>query len=179
VDSDCKVIQEALAELGGDVSRCGEGQQQHLESCPSCHAVAAAESGLSRILREAVPPAEPQLVDAVMRALEPANGRRRLVALLPVAASLVMTLLGVAMMGGVPGGSLVARLPLWSANGWLSLATAAGDWVVALTAASQAARIALPTAVPTTAFVISLLGLALVVTATRRWRTVSPWRRHG
>jgi hypothetical protein len=177
VDRRCQAIQKALVEYGGDGSGLAEGDLQHLDSCPSCAATARAERGLSALLREARPPADPAVVDRVVQALTTAGRRRRLAALLPVAAALMMTLLGVAMVGGVPGGSLLGQLPLWSTRGWLQLASATGDWVVAMTAVAGAARLTMPAAVQVAALVTSLLGLALAVAATRRWRAVSPWHR--
>jgi hypothetical protein len=177
VERDCRAIRETLVEVAGDLSRLDEAELLHLEACPSCRAEAEAERGLDRILSSAVAPADPDVVAHVLASLRPARVRRRLVAFVPVAASMVLALLGVAMVGGVPGGSLIARLPSLSSEAWLSLVGAAGDWVVALAASSSAVRLMVPATVPTSAAVLGLIGMALVVVATRRWRPISPWRR--
>jgi len=179
VERDCKAIKETLSEVAGDLSRLVEADLRHLEACPSCRAEAEAERGLYRILSSAVPPAHPAVVAAVLASLRPARVRRRLVAFVPVAASFVLAIFGVAMIGGVPGGSLIARLPVLSSQAWLSLVGAANDWVVALAATSSAARLTMPATLPTSAAVLGLIGMALVVAATRRWRPITPWRRDG
>jgi hypothetical protein len=173
------VIQEVLVEAAGDTSRLSEAQLRHLDSCASCRALAEAEHRLGEILSVAVPPADPTIEEWVMRSLEPLRVRRRLVALLPVAASLLIALTGVAVIGGLPGGSLLALLPLWSSQGWLALVGAANDWVVALAATARAAQLTLPPLVQAAAAVATVIGSASVVIATRRWRTLSPWRHHA
>ena len=179
MERDCRAIQETLVEVAGDLSRLVEADLRHIETCFQCRAEAEAERGLDRILATAVPPADPALVARVLASLGPVRLRRRLVALVPVAASLALALLGVVMIGGVPGASLLARLPVLSSQGWLSLVGAVGDWVVALAATSSAAQLALPATVPVSAAVLGLIGMALVVAATRRWRPITPWRRNG
>ena len=101
---------------------------------------------------------------------------RRLVSLIPVAASLLTALVGLAAVGGVPGGSLLAAVPFWSSKGWLTVAGAASDWVVALAATSQAAQATIPTLVHVVSAVATAIGALSIVAATRRWRTLSPWR---
>jgi hypothetical protein len=177
VERDCKAIQETLVEVAGDLSRLIEADLRHLEACSSCCAEAEAERGLDVILSTAVPPADPAVEARVLASLRPVRLRRRLVAFLPVAASCALATLGVAMVGGVPGGSLIARLSALSSQTWLSLVGAANDWVVALAATSSAARLTVPATVPASAAVLGLIGMALVVAAARRWRPITPWQR--
>jgi predicted anti-sigma-YlaC factor YlaD len=175
----CEPIQQALVELEGDLSRLPEAQRLHLESCPACRAAGIAERRLGEILAAAVPPADPDVEHTVLEALRPLRVRRRLLALLPVAGSLLVALAGVTAVGGVPGGSMIARLPLWSSQGWLALLGAANDWLLALAATASAARLAVPPLLQTGSLIVALVGSASVVIATRRWRTLSPWRRHA
>ena len=56
--------------------------------------VAAAERALGLVFRDAVPPANDAVVSNVMAALRPVRTRRRIVAFLPVAASVTVALLG-------------------------------------------------------------------------------------
>ena len=76
-----------------------------------------------------------------------------------------------------PDASLLAQLPLLSSHSWLALANAAGDWSVAMTAASGAVRMALSPAALAGAMLVAVVGLGLVVVATRRWLPVASWRR--
>jgi hypothetical protein len=179
VETGCHVIQEALVEAAGDTARLSDAQLRHLESCASCRALAETERRLDELLATVVPPADPTLEHSVMLGLRPIRLRRRLVALLPVAASLLVMLTGVALIGGLPGGSLLSLLPVWSSQGWLALIGAANDWVVALAATARAAQLTLPPLVPAAAVVATVIGSAAVVVATRRWRTLTPWRRHA
>jgi hypothetical protein len=175
--SSCEHIQELLAELLGETALLSDEQRRHIGLCPACCEVAAAERALGLVLAKVLPPADPALVAKVRAGMAAARRRRRLVALLPVAASLLVALLGTLMLGGLPGSSLLALLPVWSSQGWLALATTAGDWgTVVNTAAGATASLLNPGAVAVAA-AVSLVGFAAVVGAARRWRQVSPWRR--
>lgn len=173
----CRTIQERLVDTAGDPSGLDPAEISHLEACPTCRAVAEAEAGLGRLLAQAVPPEDPDVVRQVMASLRPVRIRRRVAALLPVAASLVLALLGVAMVGGLPGVSLLAQLPLISSHSWLALAHAAGDWSVAMTAASGAARMVLSPVILAGAMLVAVIGLGLIVVAARRWLPVASWHR--
>jgi hypothetical protein len=98
-------------------------------------------------------------------------------ALAPVAASIAVALAGVALVGGVPGGSLLAQLPLWSSDGWLTLAGAASDWKVALEIGAGATRAVIPPLVPMAAGVLALLGGVAAARTARR--ATSAARRHN
>ena len=174
--TDCQEIQEILTEHHGEIGRLDGAVGQHVESCPGCREIAAAEFALAQILAEAVPPADPRVEQGVRAALTPVRIRRRIVAFLPVAASLLVTLLGAVMVGGVPGGGMLALLPMWSAQGWMSLAAGASDMGTALVTGTRAAGAVLDPAVLVGAALVSILGLVVVAMAALRWRRVSPWR---
>ena len=171
----CEAIQELLAEHLGEVDRLTEPERRHVEVCPQCCEAAAAERALGRIFAMALPPADPEMETRILAAIRPARFRRRAVALLPVAASLFVALLGAVMLGGLPGGSLLALLPMWSSQGWVSLAATMGDWATVCTTTAGATTALLGPGVLATAVVITLAGIALVALAARRWRRVSPW----
>jgi len=179
VDSGCQATQETLVEVAGDVSRLSGAELLHLESCTSCRALADAEGRLGELFESAVPPTEPAIEAIVMRSVRERLRHRRVAAVLPVAASLLVALMGVAAIGGVPGGSLLSMLPLWSSQSWLALASAAGDWMVALAVATRAAQFTVPSVVHVLALVGTIIGAVTVVATTRRWRTLSPWRTHA
>ena len=44
--SECQAIQEALSEHRGEMTRLGVAERQHVDSCPGCSEVAAAELAL-------------------------------------------------------------------------------------------------------------------------------------
>jgi len=175
----CEAIQETLAEFGGETERFSEEERRHLEHCPQCSEVAAAENALGLIFAKVLPPSDPSVEAGVRAAMRSTRHRRRMLALLPVAASLFVALLGVVMLGGLPGGSLLALLPVWSSQGWMSLAATAGDWAAVFNTAAGAASELLGPGVLAASLAVSLLGFGVVVVAARRWRQVSPWRNSG
>ena len=174
--SSCEAVQEALVEFGGDTDRLAESDRRHVAQCPRCSEVAAAERALGLIFAKVLPPADATIEEGVISAMRSARRRRRVLALLPVAASLLVALLGVVMLGGLPGGSLLALLPVWSSQGWVSLAATVSDWSAALSTAAGAAGAFLGPGVLVGAVVVSALGVATVAVTARRWRRVSPWR---
>ncbi len=179
VATNCQATQEMLTELGGEIGRLDQVAQRHLEVCPGCGEVAAAELALGRIFCEAIPPADPAIEKSVLARLGPTRIRRRFVAFLPVAASLLVALFGAALVGGVPGGGIVAFLPGWSAQGWMALVTSASDWSVAVAAGARATAATLDPAMLAGAGLLSLLSLVAVAVTALRWRRVSPWRNDG
>jgi hypothetical protein len=177
VERDCKAVQENVVEVAGDVDRLVGDMVRHIEACPSCRAVAEAERGLGDIMTAAVPPADSGVEGQVMASLAPARRRRRVAAFVPVAASALLAFVGVVMVGGVPGGSLITQLPALSSQAWLAIASAAGDWGVGVAAAAAAARVTLSPAVQLAGFLVAVVGLAGALAAARRWQPVAPWRR--
>ena len=171
----CEAIQARLVEHLGEVGRLADDQRRHVEQCPQCSETAAAERALARIFARALPSSDPGLEARVLAAIGPARRRRRVLALLPVAASLFVALLGAVLLGGLPGGSLLALLPMWSSQGWVSLAATVSDWGTALDTTVGAAGSLMAPGVVVAAALLSLLGAAVVVAAVRRWRRVSPW----
>jgi hypothetical protein len=174
--TNCEAIQELLAEVLGETERLSEEERRHVELCPQCTEVAAGESALGLIFAKVLPPPDPAMEGRVRAAMQTARRRRRALALLPVAASLLVALLGAVMLGGLPGGSLLALLPVWSSQGWVSLAASLGDWNTVFTAAAGATTGLLSPGLLVAAVALSLTGFAVVAFAARRWRQVSPWR---
>ncbi len=177
--TNCEAIQELLAEHLGETERLSGEERRHLELCPQCCEVAAAENALGLIFAKVLPPADPSMEERVRAAMFVARRRRRVLALLPVAASLLVALLGAIMLGGLPGGSLLALLPVWSSHGWVSLAASVGDWNTVLNTAAGAATTLFSPGILIAAFAVAFLGFAAVAVAARRWRQVSPWRHNG
>jgi hypothetical protein len=175
VATNCEAIQERLAEILGEIERLSDEERRHVELCPQCCEVAAGENALGLIFAGVLPPADPAMEGRIRAAIDRSRRRRRWLALLPVAASLFFALLGVVMLGGLPGGSLLALLPVWSSQGWVSLAASVGDWNTVLTTAAGATTALLSPGVLAAAIVVSLLGFGVVAFAARRWRQVSPW----
>lgn len=176
VASECQTIQEALSENRGEVVRLGDAERRHVDACPGCAEVAAAERALGFIFREAVAPADPSVVAGVMAALRPVRTWRRVVAFVPVAASLLLAAVGALLVGGVPGSGVFSLLPGWSTQGWSALLGGVTDWYAATSTGAASAAAAVSPAFLVAAGVIGLLGLAGVVATARRWRKIAPWR---
>ena len=177
MERECKAIQEALVEVKGDLDGLDGPLNRHVESCPSCRAVADAERGLEQVLSTAVPPENPVVIGRVMESLGPVRLRRRVASAIPVVASLMLAFVGVAMIGGVPGSSLLQQLPTISSQSWLAIADATADWGVAMTAAAGAAKVTLSPALQLVSLLVGLGGLFAVITAARRWQPIAPWQR--
>jgi hypothetical protein len=173
----CDDIQPLLTESAGEVVGLPEWAQDHVHACASCQRVVGQEQSLHRLLAEAVPPADPDLELAIRHEVARRRGRRRVLAFLPVAASVAVALLGVMLFGGVPGGGLLAMLPTWSQQGWFALGQAASDWTVATGTVLKAAAGAMPPAVTAIAGLLGLAAVAGAVGLSLRWRTITPWRR--
>ena len=86
VATECQLIQEALAEHGGDASLLDGRSRGHVQACPECCEVAAAERALGAIFRAALPPADPAIERSVVAAVRASRWRRRALAMVPVAA---------------------------------------------------------------------------------------------
>ena len=176
MSTQCQAIQEMLTENSGMVERLEEASRQHLGACPECREVAAGERALGNFFSKVVAPADPAIESRVMSALRPVRIRRRIVAFMPVAASLIVALFGAILVGGVPGGGVLSFLPRWSAQGWMAFVTSATDWTTAVATGARSAAVALDPAVLAGAGMLSVIGLAGVAVAALRWRKASPWR---
>jgi len=176
VATDCQAIQEILTEYRGETDRLEGTARHHFEVCPACREVAAAERTLGLIFADAVPPANAGVERGVMASLRPVRTRRRIVAFLPVAASLLVALLGATLVGGVPGGGIVRFLPGWSAQGWMAFVSSASDWGTAVATGARAVAATLDPAILAAAGLVGFLGLVGVAVTALRWRRVSPWR---
>jgi predicted anti-sigma-YlaC factor YlaD len=174
--TDCQAIQETLTEYRGEIDRLDEVSRQHLEICPGCREVAAAERALGLIFEQAVPPADARIEGAVLAALKPVRIRRRFVAFVPVAVSLLVALVGAVLVGGIPGIGVVTLLPRWSADGWMAFVTSASDWATAVAAGARASAAVLDPAILAGVGMVSFLGLVGVAVTALRWRKISPWR---
>jgi hypothetical protein len=174
---ECQTIQEMVTESGGDIDRFDAAVRQHFDTCAGCREVAAGERAIGLLFSAAVPPADREVERRVMASLKPARIRRRIVAFMPVAASLIMVLAGALMLGGVPGSGVLSFVPKWSADGWMAFVTRASDWGIAMATGARAAAAVLDPMVLVTAGVISLLGVIGVAVTAVRWRKASPWRR--
>jgi hypothetical protein len=174
--TECLAIQESLTELRGEVRALAPAARAHVDACPECREVAAAELALALVFRDALPPADPAVERAVMAALGPVRLRRRIVAFLPVAASLGFIAVGAALVGGVPGSGVLGLLPGWTAQGWAAFAARAAEWYAAAVSGAGAAAAVIDPVLVGAAATLGLLGLAGVVTTALRWRKISPWR---
>jgi predicted anti-sigma-YlaC factor YlaD len=174
---DCQAIQENLTEFGGGLDRLDEAACRHLEVCPDCREVAAAERALGLLFARAIPPADQVVEERVLAALRPARIRRRMVAFLPVAASLLVALVGVVMVGGVPGSGIFGLLPEWSAQGWMAFATSVSDWGTAVATGARAAAATLDPAFLAGVGLVSFFGLVGLAVTALRWRRISLWRQ--
>jgi predicted anti-sigma-YlaC factor YlaD len=173
----CDEIQVLLAEYRGHPAELSDDEARHVERCAACRAVAKDEARLSTLLAEARPAEVPEMVPQVMAAVASLRRRQRLIALLPVGLSAAITATGVALVGGVPGGSLVTLVPAWSRHGWMALAAMADSWVVAAGAILRTVPDAVPVMVPIVAGLLGVATLAGAIGLTARWRSVTPWRR--
>lgn len=173
---ECQAIQEMLIEHGGELDRLGETESGHLEVCADCREIAAAERALQLVFAKAIPPADRAVGEGVRVALKPLRFRRRLVAFLPVAASLLVALSGAVMIGGVPASGVLGLLPEFSARGWMAFATSVSDWGTAVATGARAAATALDPAFLAGAGLVSIFGLVGVALTALRWRRISLWR---
>jgi len=177
VETCCDKVQQALVEAAGEIELLGASEQAHLRQCTLCSEVAVGERALHGILAQVVPPHDELLEQRILSAIPAHRARWRMVSLLPVAASLLVTLAGATLVGGVPGSSLLALLPAWSSQGWWALFGLASDWGVVLTATARAAGTTVPVTAQVTAGLLSLAGLAATVGMARRWWRGRLWAR--
>ncbi len=174
--AECQTIQEILTEHGGELDRLDRAASGHLEVCPDCREVAAAERALGLLFATAVPPADPVVEERIRAALQPLRIRRRVVAFLPVAASLMVALTGAVLLGGVPASGVLGLLPEFSARGWMAFATSVSDWGTAVATGARAAATVLDPAFLAGAGLVSIFGLVGLAVTALRWRRISLWR---
>ena len=174
--TNCQAIQEILTEHGGRLDRLEQAESRHLEVCPDCREVAAAERALNLLFAKAIPPADPVVEERVRAAMQPVRIRRRVVAFLPVAASLLVALVGAVMLGGVPVSGVLGLLPEFSARGWMAFAASASDWGTAVATGARAAATTLDPAFLAGVGLVGFFGLVGVAVTALRWRRISPWR---
>jgi hypothetical protein len=173
---DCKVIQEDLTRFSGDVDQLERGGQNHLEHCPECSNVAREEKELGQLLSQAIPPADESLQSLIITSLRRLQARRRTLALVPIAASFMVFLAGISLLGSIPGSSLAAQFPRWTSSSWMSLAGAFTDWQIALSLAAASLSEAIPfTAVIFAAF-CAAGGLVTSLALLHKWNKRISWQ---
>lgn len=175
MSSQCETVRHILVEGPGGLDRFDPAVAGHLESCEACRQFAVAEERLANVLETASPPADPALQQRVIHAVQVLTGRRRHLALVPVAASVVLVLAGVTVLGGVPGASMAAALPGWTAGGWLALAGTVMDFVGALRAAAVGLGALISWPVVLGAVMVSMAGIGALVSISKRWRRRAVW----
>jgi len=175
VNVTCETVRSLLVEDPGCSSRHDPVVEPHLETCHACRRFAAAEDRLARILSDALPQADPALQRRVVLGIKVVEERRRRLALAPVAASAIFILIGVTLMGGVPGASLMASLPAWTGGGW-SVATAMlMDVVGAMHAVASGVAGVITGSIILGALMTVVVGITVMVSASKRWRRTAPW----
>jgi hypothetical protein len=120
IESNCRAVREAL-----EAGSSGQAPvSEHLSSCEACRRHAALLASLDTLEPHA---ADSGRVEEVLASLPLAPWqRRRLSTWLPLAAGLVLTGSGLALVGGVPAPSAVAALPQVTGN----LAAWFASWVM-------------------------------------------------
>ncbi len=173
---DCRAIQEDLTRYSGDVDQLERVGQHHLEHCPECSTVAREEKELSQLLSQAIPPADESLQSLIITSLLRLRSRRRTLAFLPIAASFVVSLVGISLLGSIPGSSLAAQFPRWTSLSWMSLAGAFTDWQIAIGLAAAS----LADAIPATAIVFAAFcaagGLVTSLALLHKWNKKASWQ---
>jgi hypothetical protein len=108
-------------------------------------------------------------------AIKAVEVRRRRLALLPVAASAIFVLLGVTLMGGVPGASLMASLPAWTGGGWSVVTAMLMDVVGAMHAVASGVAGVISASMLFGAFTAVVVGIGVMVLTSKRWKRSAPW----
>lgn len=175
MNSQCERVRYILVEGSGDPGRRDAAVAGHLESCETCRQFAEAEERLAKVLETAAAPADPILQQRVILAVEKLEAQRRRLALVPVAASVILVLAGVTLMGGVPGASMAAALPAWTAGGWLALAGTVMDFVGALRAVAVGLGLLISTPLILVAVMVVMVGFGAMVSISKRWRRRAVW----
>lgn len=127
---------------------------------------------LEALLERALPPADPVLQARIVTEVARAASRRRWLAFLPVAASLVLAIAGIALLGGLPAASTLASLPSWSGSGMVALGQGLHDGLTALAAAARVLGEQFGGGLVAGFGLLGLLGAGIIAGVSRRW-----WRR--
>ena len=175
MNSQCEKIRHIAVESLGNLGRLDPAVEEHLGTCEGCRQFVAAEVRLASILKTASPPTDPALQQQVINAVQELEARRRRWALLPVAASVILVLAGVTVMGGVPGASMAAALPAWTAGGWLALAGTVMDFVGALQAVAVGLGFLISTSLALGAAMVVVAGIGAMVSISKKWRCRAAW----
>lgn len=158
----CRGVQEKLVEHGGALDALDVAERRHVKACPECAAVAHAEADLARLFQQALPPRDELLTERILQEVRSRRWSRRVARLLPLAASLFLVLGSVVLLGGLPGGGLLAALPGTSFGGAMGLGGAFLTWVRSLMVAARALAELLPQWAALSALVVALVTAATV-----------------
>ncbi|RLE26964.1 MAG: hypothetical protein DRJ65_04235 [Acidobacteria bacterium] len=170
VNNQCETVRYILVEHSGARDLKDPVVDQHLEECEKCRQFATTEGRLVDIFEAASPPADLPLQERVIKAVVTLEARRRRLALLPVAASVVLVLAGVTVLGGVPAASMAAALPSWAGSGWPALAGMVMDFVGALSAVAIGLAEMISGPVVLGAVMVVVAGVGMMVLISKRWR---------
>lgn len=175
MNNQCETIRRLLVESSGALVQHDPLVDGHLERCEGCRQFAVAEERLAKVLEAASPPADRTLQQLVILAVQIVEARRRRLALVPVAASAILVLVGVTVLGGVPGASLAAALPASAGAGWLALAGTTMDFVGALRAVAVGLAEVISGPVVLGAATVAAAGVGAMVSIAKRWRRCTVW----
>ncbi len=175
MNSQCETVRNILVEHSGAKDRQDPVVDRHLEDCEGCRRFAAKEARLGDILEAASPPVDRPLQDRVVHAVLILEVRRRRLALVPVAASVLLVLAGVTVLGGVPAASMAAALPAWAGSGWPALAGMVMDFVGALRAVAVGLADMISGPVVLGAAMVVAAGVASMILVSKRWRRHALW----
>lgn len=175
MNKQCETVRYILVEHSGAKDLQDPVVDSHLEDCEDCRRFVATEARLVEVLEAASPPADPPLQERVIHAVQILDARRRRLALAPVAASVVLVLAGVTVLGGVPAASMAAALPSWAGSGWPALAGMLMDFVGALSAVAVGLAEMISGPVVLGAAMVFVAGIGTMVLISKRWRRQALW----
>ncbi len=175
MNNQCETVRYILVEHSGARDREDPVVDRHLEECEDCRRFATTEARLIEIFEAASPPADRPLQERVIHTVVTLEARRRRLALAPVAASVVLVLSGVTVLGGVPAASMAAALPSWAGSGWAALAGMMMDFVGALSAVAVGLADMISGPVVLGAAMVVVAGVGTMVLISKRWRRQALW----
>ncbi len=159
---ECRTVQESLVEKAGRGEELGLEAQEHLRLCSECSRFAEGERDLHRVFGTALPPRDPALAERILLAVHERRMFRQIARWMPLAASALIVLGCVALLGGLPGAGLLAAIPGTTAGGGtLGLGGAFLAWMRALEVAARVLAGFVPAWVPLTGLGVAVLGLVL------------------